>query len=79
MARNANESDLRSSKMAINAIKNYFWSSKMATGGHFVKKISHKLKVDLKWREMLSKVIFVHPKWPPAAICKENNKIKVAH
>ena len=40
-------------------------SSKMATGSHFVKK---KLRIDLKWREMRSKVIFGHPKWPPATI-----------
>ena len=46
MARNAIESDFRSSKMA---------------GGHFVKNL--KLRIDLKWREMRSKVIFGHPKW----------------
>ena len=27
-----------------------------------------KLRIDLKWREMRLKVIFGHPKWPPAAI-----------
>ena len=27
-----------------------------------------KLKIDLKWPEMPSKVIFGHPKWPPAPI-----------
>ena len=27
-----------------------------------------KLRIDLKWREMRSKVIFGHPKWPPDAI-----------
>ena len=27
-----------------------------------------KLRIDLKWRDMWSKVIFGHPKWPPAAI-----------
>ena len=27
--------------------------------------------IDQKWSEMQSKVIFVHPKWPP----KKNNKI----
>ena len=36
-----------------------------------------KLHIDLKWREMRSKVIFGHPKWPPAAILW--NKKKVAH
>ena len=41
------------------------------TGGHFVNKLKKKLPFDLKWREMRSKVIFGHPKWPPAAImCK---------
>ena len=36
----------------------------------FVKKIQRNLKlcIDLTWREMRSKVIFGHPKWPPAAI-----------
>ena len=27
-----------------------------------------KLRIDLKWPEMRPKVIFGHPKWPPAAI-----------
>ena len=27
-----------------------------------------KLRIDLKWQELWSKVIFGHPKWPPAAI-----------
>ena len=39
----------------------------MAAGGHFEKK-NKKLRIDLKWREMRSKVIFGHPKWPPKAI-----------
>ena len=45
----------------------------MAAGGHFEKKIQKKLKlgIDLKWRKLRSKVIFGHPKWPPAAICKK--------
>ena len=83
MARNVIESDFWSSTMAAdshfgkkivylsemvrNAIESDFWSSKMATGSHIVKKKS-KLRIDLKWREMRSKVIFGHPKWPPAAI-----------
>ena len=53
--------------MARNVIENDFRSSKMAAGSHFVKKKS-KLRIDLKWREMRSKVIFGHPKWPLAAI-----------
>ena len=40
--------------------------NKMASGGHFVYK--SKLRIDLKWWEMRSKVIFGHPKWPLAAI-----------
>ena len=37
--------------------------SKMAAGGHFVNKISttKKLRIDLKWQELWSKVIFGHP------------------
>ena len=53
--------------MARNAFESDFRSSKMAAGSHFVEKKS-KLRIDLKWREMRSKVIFGHPKWPPAAI-----------
>ena len=49
--------------------------SKMATGGHFVKKIEKKeLRIELKWPEMRSKVICGHPKWPPAAFCRNFNK-----
>ena len=33
----------------------------MAAGGHFVKK-KIKIRMDLKWPEMPSKVIFGHPK-----------------
>ena len=56
--------------MARNAIESDFRSSKMDTGVHFVKIIQRnlKLRIDLKWREMPSKVIFGPPKWPPAAI-----------
>ena len=66
--------------MARNAIESDFRSSKMAAGGHFVKKIhrNYKLRIDLKWREMLSKVIFGHPKCPPATIFFLNpQKIKL--
>ena len=48
--------------MARNAIESDFRSSKMVAGSHFVKKKS-KLRNDLKGREMRSKVIFGHPKW----------------
>ena len=44
------------SEMARNAIKGDFRTSKMATGSHLKKK--KKLRIDLKWREMRSKVIF---------------------
>ena len=55
------------SEMARNVIESDFRSSKMAAGSILWKKKS-KLCIDLKWREMWSKVIFGHPKWPPAAI-----------
>ena len=86
--------------MARNAIESDFRSSKMGASGHFVKKLQKKnVRIDLKWREMRSKVmasghfvkkfkknkscvlifaemrskvIFSHPKWPPAAILREN-------
>ena len=46
------------SEMARNAIKSDFQSSKMV----IQKKIKNKkLRIDLKWREMRSKVIFGHP------------------
>ena len=63
--------------------------SKMATGGHFVKKkityrcemarnAEKKLKwrIDLKWPEMRSKVIFGHTNWPTAAILSKISKKK---
>ena len=58
------------SEMARNAIESDFRSSKMDAGGHIVKKIPEikKLHIYLKWREMPSKVIFGHPKWPPTPI-----------
>ena len=46
----------------------------MAAGGHFKKK----LRIYLKWQEMREKVIFGHPKWPPAAILKKKIKKKKA-
>ena len=56
--------------MARNVIQSEFRTSKMADGSHFVQKNQKKIKlrIDLKWPEMRSKVIFGHPKWPPAAI-----------
>ena len=55
------------SEMARNAIISEIRTSKMADVSHFVKK-KFKLRIDVKWIEMRSKVIFGHPKWPPAAI-----------
>ena len=52
--------------MARSGIERDFRSSKMAAGSHFENK--NKLSIDLKWREMRLKMIFGHPKWPPAAI-----------
>ena len=44
----------------------YGGRGKNAAGGNFEKKsLKKKLRIDLKWREM---VIFGHPKWPPPAI-----------
>ena len=51
--------------------------SKMAAGGHFVKKKKKLLRIDLKWPEMRSKVICGHPKWPPAAILSKILKKKI--
>ena len=84
------------SEMARNAIESEFRTSKMADGSHFVKNFQNKIKLriylkwpemrskvmpfcqkflkkiklrsDLKWPEMRSKVNFGHPKWAPAAI-----------
>ena len=74
MSRNVIESDFRTSKMAAekeipdqsemarNAIESEFRPFKMATGGHFVKYFNNKkLRINLKWPDMRSKVIFGHP------------------
>ena len=51
--------------MARNAIESDFRTSKMGAGGHFVKKkIYKKFHIDLKCPEMRSKVNFGHPKVP---------------
>ena len=63
MARNAIESDFRSSKMAQIGLPK--WPPVAILKKNCQKK---KLRIDLKWREMHSKVIFGHPKWPLAAI-----------
>ena len=64
--------------MARNAIDSDFRSSKMAASSHFVTKMKKKkLRIDLKWPEMRSKVIFGHPKWPLASILWK--KIKVVY
>ena len=44
----------------------------MAAGGHFEKKSKKKLCIDLKWREMRAKVIFVHIQNGPNRTSKMN-------
>ena len=53
------------SEMARNTIESEFRTSKMTDGSHFVKNFQKKLKlrIDLKWPEMRSKVNFGHPQW----------------
>ena len=65
--------------MVRNAIESDFRSSKMAAGGHFENKFKkkEKLRIDLKWQEMRSKVIFGHPKWLPAAILKKKSYVSI--
>ena len=68
------------SEMVRNAIESEIWRSKMADGSHFVKNFQKKIKlrIDLKWSEMRSKVKFGHPKWPtPAILSKISKKIKI--
>ena len=67
--------------MVRNAIESEFRTSKMADGSHFVKnlKTNLKLRIDLKWPEMRSKVNFEHPKWPTSAILSKISKTKVAY
>ena len=63
--------------MARNVIQSEFRTSKMADGRHFVKNFKKKkLRIDLKWPEMRSKVNFGHPKWPPQPFCKKIQKTK---
>ena len=68
-------------KMARNATKSKFRTSKMVDAAilsKFPKKL--KLRIDLKWPEMRSKVNFGHPKWPTAAILSNISKqINVAY
>ena len=54
------------SDMARNAIESEIRTSKMADVSHYVKNFKKKLKlrIDVKWIEMRSKAIFGHPKWP---------------
>ena len=61
--------------MARNAIESDFRLSKMAAGSHFMNK--KKLRIDLKWREMRSKVIFGYPKWPPSSHFVKQNKLRI--
>ena len=63
------------SEMVRNAIE---WFSVIQNGRRrpFCKKSLKKkeLHIDLKWREMWSKVIFSDPKWPPASILWNKSK-----
>ena len=73
--------------MARNATESDFRTSKMAAGSHFVNKIhknknfnkKFKLPIDLKWPEMRSKVNFGNPKWAPLAILLKLKKNKVSY
>ena len=70
------------SEIARYSIESEFWTSKLADGSQFVKnfKKKKKLRIDLKWPEIQSKVNFGHPKWPTAAILSKISKeIKVAY
>ena len=69
MARNAIKSDFRS-KMAQKGFQDGPKGFPRWQPAAILKKKSEKkkLRIDLKWREMDSKVIFGHPKWLPAAI-----------
>ena len=49
--------------MARNVIESEIRTSKMADVSHFVKNLKKiKLRIDVKWIELRSKVIFGHPK-----------------
>ena len=68
--------------MARNAIESELRTSKMADGSQFVKNFQKKIKlcINLKWPEIRSKVNFGHRKWPTAAIMsKISQKNKVAY
>ena len=70
MGRNEIESD---TEMARNEIESDIWTSKMATGSHFVKKKS-KICIDLKWPEMWSKWISDIQNGRRQPFCKKNLK-----
>ena len=80
LTRFAIESEFRTSKMversemARNAIEGDFRTSKMAAGSNFVKIITKKSCINLKWSEMRSKVNLGHPKWPRQPFRKKNKK-----
>ena len=68
--------------MARNAIEREFRTSKMVDRRQpFCQKFQTKIKlrIDLKWPEMRSKVKFGHPKWPTSAILSKISKTKVAY
>ena len=79
MARIASESEFRKSKM-VDRSEMARNASKVNFGRQpFVQKFKKKLKlrIDVKWIEMRSKVIFGHLKWPPAAIWSKIKKKSV--
>ena len=64
------------SEMVRNVIESDFWSSKMVTGGHFVKKKCKQIKVAY-WSEVVRNAIqsdFRWYKWSPPVIFWNKNK-----
>ena len=71
-----------SKQMARNAIESEFRTSKIGAFNHFVKTFFLNFRIDLKWPEIPSEMEkkIGHPKWPTAAILsKMSKKKKVAH
>ena len=66
------------SEMARNAIESEIRASKMADVSHFVKNFKKKLRlrIDVKWIEMRSKVIFGHPNGHRQPFCMKKFKKK---
>ena len=62
--------------MVRNATESVFWSIQNGRRWPFCEKnpINLKLRIDLKLREMQSKVVFGHPKWLSVAILLRKSK-----